>query len=141
MARWRAATRSTLRPSVRGDSNPRRACCSSRHLAGTGDFNGDERFDILWRDDDGSVRLWEMDGANIVTETNLGTFRDYWQIADLGDYNGDLNSDILWRDTAGTLVLWEMDGHTIVANTAVNTIATHWRGGVTYDSIRCRRPA
>ena len=97
-----------------------------RHLAGTGDFNRDERFDIVWRDDDGTVTLWEMDGADIIGDTNLGTLREYWQIADIGDYTGDLASDILWRDTTGTIALWEMDGSTIVDSSAVNTIPTHW---------------
>jgi hypothetical protein len=72
------------------------------------------------------VVLWEMDGATILDETNLGTLREYWQIADIGDYTGDLNSDILWRDTTGTIALWEMDGATIVDSSGVNTIETHW---------------
>jgi hypothetical protein len=98
----------------------------TRHLAGTGDFNQDERFDIVWRDDDGTVTLWEMDGANIVGNTAIGTIPEHWRIADIGDYTGDLNSDILWRETSGTVVLWEMNGPVVVGASAVNTIPTHW---------------
>ena len=30
----------------------------------TGDYNGDGRSDILWRNDNGLVAVWEMDGAS-----------------------------------------------------------------------------
>ena len=31
---------------------------TSWHIAGTGDFNGDGRDDILWRNDTGAVTNW-----------------------------------------------------------------------------------
>jgi hypothetical protein len=30
------------------------------HVAGTGDFNGDGKTDILWRNDNGMVATWDM---------------------------------------------------------------------------------
>jgi serralysin len=39
---------------------------SDWHIAGTGDFDGDGRADILWRNDNGTVAVWEMnDGAQV----------------------------------------------------------------------------
>jgi uncharacterized protein YkwD len=43
---------------------------NSWKIAGTGDFNGDNKADILWRNDNGSVSIWEMNGS-IVTAANL----------------------------------------------------------------------
>jgi hypothetical protein len=35
-------------------------------IVGTGDFNGDGRSDILWRDTSGNVAIWEMNGTTIL---------------------------------------------------------------------------
>ena len=32
-----------------------------------GDYNGDGKTDILWRNDSGQVGVWEMDGNQIVS--------------------------------------------------------------------------
>jgi hypothetical protein len=96
-------------------------------VVGTGDFNRDEHFDILWRDNAGTVVLWEMDGPDRTSNTSLGTLPRHWDITDVGDYTGDHASDILWRDAAGTVVLWEMDGATVVRNTVIDTISANWQ--------------
>lgn len=43
------------------------------NVAGTGDFNGDGRDDILWPRDDGLTYIWERNGSSIVhaAPTNL----------------------------------------------------------------------
>src|SRR5205823_222819 len=33
------------------------------HIVSTADFNGDGRADILWRNDDGSLATWVMNGS------------------------------------------------------------------------------
>jgi hypothetical protein len=38
------------------------------HIQGIGDFNGDGKSDLLWRNDNGQVYGWEMDGLQIKTE-------------------------------------------------------------------------
>ena len=35
------------------------------HIAGTGDFDGDGKGDLLWRTDSGILAIWEMDGTQI----------------------------------------------------------------------------
>jgi hypothetical protein len=75
------------------------------HIAGTGDFNGDGRDDILWRSDNGSVvdLLGNENGSftgNVNFNLNPGLD---WHIVGTSDFNGDGLDDILWRSDSGTV--------------------------------------
>ena len=85
-------------------------------IVGTGDFNGDGKTDILWRNKaTGQNVVWFMDGAiksdwswilPEVPDTN-------WEIVGTGDFNGDGKTDILWRNKiSGQNVIWLMNGTT-----------------------------
>jgi hypothetical protein len=79
------------------------------HVAGTGDFNGDGRVDILWRNGDGTVRDWlgQANGGFAGNTANLNiTVPTSWQVAGTGDFNGDGRTDILWRNQDGTVRDW-----------------------------------
>ncbi len=87
------------------------------------DFNGDNKSDILWRNDFGSVALWQMNGAT-VTSGNLTSVPDLdpsWKAAGIGDFNGDGKSDILWRNTNGSIAVWAMNGATVTSSTLTST--------------------
>src|SRR5437763_8432086 len=61
-------------------------------IAGVGDFDGDGKSDILWRNSStGENYLYPMNGLAIKpTEGYLRTVADTrWQIAGVGDFNGD----------------------------------------------------
>ena len=98
---------------------------------GTGDFNNDGKADILWRNDDGRVDLWQMNGATIFSSNLTSTpSRDSSQtIAGIGDYNGDGNSDILWRKDSGALEIWQMNSFTVVSSTLTSVAAdsSNWK--------------
>jgi hypothetical protein len=72
-------------------------------VAGTGDFNGDGKVDILWRyygggGAQGLNYVWYMDGVTCLGGVLLPAVLDTsWQIAGTGDFNGDGKVDILWR--------------------------------------------
>jgi subtilisin family serine protease len=97
------------------------------------DFGGDARKDILWRADDGTVALWQMDGAQIVGNSAITTIANNWHIVGTGDFGGDNRGDILWRADSGMVALWEMNGAQIVGNNAITTIATNWHIVATGD--------
>jgi len=79
---------------------------TSWQVAGIGDFNGDNRDDILWRGDTGVIFNFlgtsnggvTNNGDNSYVAVDLG-----WQVAGVGDFNGDGRDDILWRNATGNI--------------------------------------
>src|SRR6202043_2735562 len=60
-------------------------------IVGTGDFNGDGKSDILWRDTSGNVAIWEMNGTTILNQASsfVANVVGNWTIVGTGDFNGD----------------------------------------------------
>ena len=115
-------------------------------MAGTGDFNGDQKTDILWRyygasgPYQGASVIWCMDGNAILSELFLATVTDTnWKIAGTGDFNGDQKTDILWRNYGtgpyqGANVVWCMDGNAILSEAFLTAVTdTAWEIGGTGD--------
>ena len=78
-------------------------------VAATGDFNGDGRDDILWRETCGQLTDWL--GTPTGGFAQSGAFSQFvatnWTVAATGDFNGDGIDDILWRDSnTGQLTDW-----------------------------------
>jgi phosphodiesterase/alkaline phosphatase D-like protein/predicted AlkP superfamily pyrophosphatase or phosphodiesterase len=96
---------------------------ASWKAAGTGDFNGDGKADVLWRNDDGNIALWQMNGTAVTSiATSTASLNSSWKAAGTGDFNGDGKTDVLWRNTTtNAAVVWQMDGATVVSSTATST--------------------
>jgi hypothetical protein len=91
------------------------------HIQGVGDFNGDAKDDILWRNDDGSLALWQMNGAQVASTAFVAgpaQASTDWHVHGVGDFNGDAKDDILWRNDDGSVAVWLMNGSQI-ASTAI----------------------
>ena len=78
-------------------------------IAGTGDFNGDGRDDILWRHSSGMVTTWlgQINGGFVNNHSSSAQQVPIdWQIVGVGDFNGDGRDDILWRHSSGLVTDW-----------------------------------
>lgn len=98
-----------------------------------GDFNANGRSDMLWRNANGELAQWSMDGGNITSGGDL-TYNGLqvrpdasWTIAATTDFNFDGKADILWHGPNGDLVTWMMDGSTITSSAAVTLNGTPQR--------------
>jgi len=102
-------------------------------VAGIGDFDGDGKDDILWRNSStGESYLYPMNGLAIqATEGFVRTVADpNWQVAGVGDFDGDGKADVLWRNLAtGENYLYPMNGTAILAGEGyVRSVAdTNWK--------------
>jgi hypothetical protein len=92
-------------------------------VAAVGDFDGDGKTDLLWRNGaTGELSEWQMNGASITNSAPVtfggapATPGPSWSVAGVGDFNADGNADILWRDSSGSLVEWLMNGANIIGN-------------------------
>ncbi len=94
--------------------NPDTLADPNWQIAGTGQFNGDGKWDLLWRNSfSGRNVVWTMDGVNRLTGqfTTPDTQPPDWQVAGTGDFDGDQKTDILWqRASDGFMTVWYMDG-------------------------------
>jgi hypothetical protein len=95
-------------------------------LIATHDFNGDTFSDVLWRDSTGTVSMWLMNGAQILSPGWIGAVPNSWSILGQRDFNGDGKADLLWRDTSGNTAVWFLNGTQVMSSQAVGNIPTTW---------------
>lgn len=118
---------------VSNDAKAMRSVPTTWKVVGTGDFNGDGRDDVLWRNDNGTLTNWlgQADGSFVVNDAKASTLvPTNWQVAGTGDFNGDGRDDVLWRSSTGAVSDWlgQADG-SFVGNdaNAMNTLLTNWQ--------------
>jgi FG-GAP-like repeat len=99
-------------------------------LQAAGDFSGDGKADVVWRNlATGAVLLWYVSGATVYNSVALPMTSDQtWQIAQATDFNNDGFADLLWRNTlSGALQIWFMNGAGLASQVNLPATGQAWR--------------
>jgi hypothetical protein len=98
----------------------------------TGDFNGDGRADILFRNTStGEVYVWNSQAGSPAVNflgQSLGTVGTNWSIKGVGDLNGDGRADVLWRSDAGDVYVWldSPSGAPAMTGQTISSVGNDW---------------
>ena len=106
---------------------------TSWKVDGVGDFNGDGRDDLIWRNDNGTFTTWlaQADGGFFSNDANsLAVLPTNWKVSDTGDFNGDGRDDIIWRRDDGAFTTWLSQPNGSFVSNDTNSwalVPTNWR--------------
>lgn len=106
-------------------------------IAAVNDFTGNGHADLLWRNTNGQVDLWTMNGAQLVRSDHVTAGGlsvapgSDWHVAGSGDFNGDGYADVLWQNDNGSVDIWNMNGAQL---TASNHVTQQGFGAVSLDA-------
>jgi FG-GAP-like repeat/RTX calcium-binding nonapeptide repeat (4 copies) len=94
-----------------------------------GDFTGEGRSDILWRQDTGGIAEWQTNAAGqLASAQALGTTSTDWRIDGFGDFDGNGRSDVLFRNIDGSIAAWQTNASgQLISAQLLGSTATVWR--------------
>ena len=104
-----------LTPANVGDTNWR--------VAGSADFNGDGKEDILFQHTDGTLAVWSMNGVVLTAANLLNPSRPSdpnWRVTATGDFNSDGKTDLVFQHKDGTLAAWLLSGASLTSAALFN---------------------
>ncbi len=89
------------------------------------DFGADFTGDVLWRNANGALAGWDMNGSTIVSGNLLTSGGSVvapdasWSVVAVSDFNNDGRADILWQNSSGVLTVWALNGSAITSSAFV----------------------
>src|SRR5262249_4230866 len=84
------------------------------------DYTDNGLSDILWRNDNGQLALWDMGNNGTIAGSGLLPVSPdaNWSRAAFDDFNGDGRSDLVWRNISGATALWTMNGTSLTSSSS-----------------------
>ena len=104
---------------------PRWRPIGSGVLPATGDVDGDQHPDFVWRNTvTGAVVVWRLNGTDLAAQYSLPTVGVLaWEQVASADFNRDGYPDLVWRNReTGANVIWLMDHSTILQQVALPSV-------------------
>jgi hypothetical protein len=98
-------------------------------VLGTGDFNGDGKTDLLFRNNNGTFSEWQSNGNGFTPNVYANTtVSNVWRLGQVGDFNDDGKDDLLWRNSStGQFTIWNSSGNSFIPNVLSNsTVGADW---------------
>jgi hypothetical protein len=91
-----------------------------------GDFNGDGRADISWRNTTtGNANVWLLEGLYRRTGGLSSPIGLQWTLRASGDINGDGKDDLVWSNgTTNAVNGWIMDGIVKASGGPISTLSS-----------------
>ena len=99
-----------------GSSQPSQTPAAHTQRIAARSFSGVPTTDILFRNANGALVAWSVQGAHKTGDTNLGTADASWTVQAVADFDGDGRADVLWRNRDGALSMWIGDHRTAISN-------------------------
>jgi hypothetical protein len=73
------------------------------------DFNGDGKSDVVWRQPNGQIAIWSMDGLGVPSYRITGPVMDNtWIFAGAGYFGGGAPNSVLWLSAGHAPMVWYM---------------------------------
>ncbi|HEY9656103.1 MAG TPA: right-handed parallel beta-helix repeat-containing protein [Crinalium sp.] len=97
-------------------------------VVASGDFNGDGKADLLWRNQDNNTySTWWMDGNTAIGGGTVATVPFNFQIVATGDFDGDGKADLLWKNSNNNSYSnWFLSGNTYVGGGMIAALTSHF---------------
>ena len=92
----------------------------------THDFNGDGKSDIAWRNTNGDVAIWLMNGTQALSAPDIGNVPTSWSIVGQRQLNNSGDADLIWRNTNGDVAIWLMNGTQVLSYLGLGNVPTSW---------------
>jgi hypothetical protein len=110
------------------DDDPFAQSVNESGVLARGDFNGDGKSDIVWRNAiTGATFIWYMNGANVVSGSANLIVDPAFRLAAVVDLNGDHKSDMVWYNpNTSTTDIWLMNGTTVLSSHAYISFGAPW---------------
>jgi hypothetical protein len=92
-----------------------------------GDFNGDGKADVLWRNAyTAELVVYLINGVSVFKSASIGakSQSEGWVPLTLSDFNGDGKVDVLWRNVyTGEMFVWLMSGTSIAQSGSLGIVS------------------